>query len=40
MILEYKGLCIGYDHKAIIKDINMVINEGDYVCVFGDNGIG
>lgn len=40
MILEYKGLCIGYDHKVIVKDINFTIEDGDYVCVFGDNGIG
>lgn len=40
MILEYKGLCIGYEHKAIVSNINLEIKEGDYVCVFGDNGIG
>ncbi len=40
MILEYKGLCIGYEHKSIVNNINLQIEEGDYVCVFGDNGIG
>ena len=39
-LIEYKNLCIGYEHKVIIKDINLEINDGDYVCVFGDNGIG
>lgn len=39
-LIEYKNLSIGYENKIIIKNINLEINDGDYVCVFGDNGIG
>lgn len=39
-LIEYKELSIGYENKIIIKGINLEINEGDYVCVFGSNGIG
>lgn len=39
-LLEFKNLRIGYEHKVIIDDINAEINDGDYVCVFGDNGVG
>lgn len=39
-LMEFKNLVIGYEHKAIIKNINLTIDEGDYVCVFGDNGVG
>lgn len=39
-LMEFKNLCIGYEHKVILKNINLTINDGDYVCVFGDNGVG
>lgn len=39
-LIEFKDLCIGYEHKVIIKNINLEINDGEYVCVFGDNGVG
>lgn len=39
-LIEYRDLCIGYEHKIIIRNINLQIESGDYVCVFGDNGIG
>jgi len=39
-LIEFKNLTIGYEHKSIIKNINLEINEGDYVCIFGDNGVG
>ena len=39
-LIEFKDLCIGYEHKVIIKKINLEINDGEYVCVFGDNGVG
>lgn len=35
-----KNLAIGYDGKAILKDINFSINEGDYLCIIGENGSG
>ena len=35
-----QNLAIGYDCKAILKDINFSINEGDYLCIIGENGSG
>ena len=35
-----KNLAIGYDGKAILKDINFSINEGEYLCIIGENGSG
>ena len=35
-----QNLAIGYDGKAILKDINFSINEGDYLCIIGENGSG
>lgn len=39
-LIEFKDLCIGYEHKVIIQNINLQIDNGEYVCVFGDNGVG
>ena len=35
-----QNLAIGYDGKAILKDINFSINEGEYLCIIGENGSG
>lgn len=35
-----RDLSIGYDGKAIRKDINFFVNEGDYLCIIGENGSG
>ncbi len=38
--IECKNLCVGYSGVSVKSDINIVINEGDFVCVVGDNGSG
>ncbi len=35
-----KNLCIGYDGKALVKDLNFLVNAGDYLCIVGENGSG
>lgn len=35
-----KALAIGYDGKAIKENFTFDINQGDYVCIVGENGIG
>ncbi|MGI6767243.1 MAG: metal ABC transporter ATP-binding protein [Lentihominibacter sp.] len=35
-----KNLCIGYDGKALVKDLNFLVNTGDYLCIVGENGSG
>lgn len=38
--IECKNMSIGYENKVIAKNINFSVNQGDYVYIFGDNGIG
>lgn len=33
-------LAIGYEGKAILKNINFAVNSGDYLFVLGENGSG
>ncbi len=40
MILQCSNLAIGYDNHIILKDINIDIAAGEYICMFGDNGSG
>ncbi len=40
MILECKNLSIGYDNRTVMTSINLTIEKGEYVCIFGDNGSG
>ncbi len=35
-----KNLEIGYDKKIIMGSLNMIINQGDYWCITGENGAG
>lgn len=33
-------LSLGYDSQVIVKDLNFVVNPGDYLCIVGENGSG
>ena len=35
-----KNLAIGYDGKALLKNINFSVESGDYLCIIGENGSG
>ncbi len=35
-----KNLEIGYDKKIIMGSLNIIINQGDYWCITGENGAG
>lgn len=39
-IIECKDLSIGYDNKVVLKDINFIVEEADYLCIIGENGVG
>ena len=39
-LLEAADLCIGYDGKAILNDINFTVKNGSYLCIVGENGAG
>ena len=38
--IECKDLVIGYENKIVRRNINFSINEGDYLCIVGENGEG
>ncbi len=35
-----QDLAVGYDGRAILKDINFSVDEGDYLFLLGENGSG
>lgn len=39
-MIKVENLTIGYDNQVILKDINLNILEGEYVCIIGANGSG
>lgn len=39
-LIELKNLSLGYDNHIVLKDINMVIDENDFICIVGPNGSG
>lgn len=40
MIFECKDVTLGYDNKVVAKNLNFKIDQGDYLCVVGENGTG
>ena len=38
LICQY--LCVGYDGKAVLQDLNFAVFSGDYLCIVGENGSG
>lgn len=38
--LVAKDLCLGYEGKAILKDLNFIVQAGDCLCILGENGAG
>ncbi len=39
-LLEIKNLTASYDGHEAIKDVNIKVNKGDYICLVGENGSG
>lgn len=39
-ILEVKNLCKSFDGTQVLKDINLTVNEGDFVAIMGRSGSG
>lgn len=39
-MIKVENLTIGYDNQIILKNINLNIKEGEYVCIIGHNGSG
>ena len=39
-LLTCQDLCLGYDGKEILHDLNFEVSSGDYLCIVGENGSG
>lgn len=39
-LIELKNVSVGYDNHIVLKNINMVIEENDFLCIVGPNGSG
>ena len=39
-LIELKNVSLGYDNHLVLKNINMAIEEGDFICIVGPNGSG
>lgn len=39
-VIEIKNLNFGYNEKLILKDINLKVDEGDFLAISGQNGSG
>ena len=39
-LLSCRELCLGYDGKEILHNLNFEVNAGDYLCIVGENGSG
>ena len=40
MIFECKDVTLGYENNVVAKNLNFKIDQGDYLCVVGENGTG
>lgn len=40
MIFECKDVTLGYENKVVAKNLNFKIDQGEYLCVVGENGTG
>ena len=38
--IKCTNVSLGYDNNVIIKDLNLSLNRGDYLCIVGENGSG
>ena len=38
--LTCQKLCVGYDGKSILQDLDFEVFAGDYLCIVGENGSG
>ena len=39
-LLTCQDLCLGYDGREILHNLNFEIHTGDYLCIVGENGSG
>lgn len=39
-LIEFKNVCLGYDGKVVLDNINFSIKKGDFLTIVGPNGSG
>ena len=39
-MLEYKNVALRYDEKLVLKDVNLTINDGEFMVLVGPSGSG
>ncbi len=40
MIFQFENVNLGYDNLIVANGLNFTVNEGDYLCIVGENGTG
>ena len=39
-LIETKNLSLGYDNNIVLKDLNIQVEDSDFICIVGPNGSG
>lgn len=39
-LLTCQNLCLGYENREIVHNLNFTVNKGDYLVIIGENGSG
>lgn len=39
-MIEFKNVCFAYDKENILENINLTINDGEFIAIVGRNGAG
>lgn len=39
-MIEYKNVALRYDEKLVLKDVNLSINDGEFMVLVGPSGSG
>ena len=39
-LIECKETAVGYDDTVVADNINFTVENGDYLCILGENGAG
>lgn len=38
--ISFRDVVLGYEGKAVVRQLNFAVNRGDYLCIVGENGSG
>ena len=39
-LIELKNLSLGYENHIVLKNINLTVEDNDFLCIVGPNGSG